>query len=279
MATHQKYLPTVKVHHEKDLVITMEGYNKFFPGNIYIVGGAQGHAADKLQLLLGHAIMDLAEYTELHQWKVIPKPILVPEGTIYTIAKEDVEDNTEIRVVDDGEKLLSAVFNCVRNGSDLYVTNIIEEANTDEIAGYADHFEITTIVITDFFEDDENTNKRKNKTLPNKLSGITFTLPGLNIILREKECLKMQFHPKHSYIHVDINISDDRVVDRLQPAEILEWKAVLHQVEKSILKDYSDVPREFQCDDCSRVQVLQKTEIQHDDEIKKSSRPNFWELF
>jgi len=48
MATHQKYLPTVKVHHEKDLVITMEGYNQFFPGNIYIIGGAQGLVAYKL---------------------------------------------------------------------------------------------------------------------------------------------------------------------------------------------------------------------------------------
>ncbi|CAL8128962.1 unnamed protein product [Orchesella dallaii] len=311
-----KYVPKVE-RKEDDLVISMDGYEDVYPGKIWIVNGALRTVARRLQLLLNNAIMDLipASFIEKNgrikrssssssestadeenhtDWKIHPRPIIISDAAVYSIAKEDLEDGHDIKIGGSSNKANTSepdnkAFTAARNGTDLYLTNVL-----------ANSAEITTVIISDYFADssvkskvedyddarsengteyedyplsqhnsketeemeiEENAETEHNPSsllFPDMVLGVTISLPGLNLLLNDSEIVRVK--EKKGEGHNNDEDKEGNVLEmglqQEQPAQIMEWKFVLFEVEQEILENVPEIPRMFKCDECEEKSCL-----------------------
>lgn len=247
-----KFVPQT-ISNQTNLVISMQGYEDYFPGQVIIVDGMFPWVAKRIQLLLSGAVMDfvtqeendiilddetttedlkprkrrsLEESIEI-KWVISPRSLVIPEDvSIYSVSAEDLEDGLEIQLESNTEG--KGTFQIVRNGSDLYLTNAVSSNAT----------EIKAIIINDFWENTKLENDEYGENKDGKvMAGVTVRLPGLNVVLNDTKIM----------VEITGNFSS---ADNATAVTLKNWNRVLYEFEDILLQDMPDIPRTFSCEEC-----------------------------
>ncbi|CAL8128932.1 unnamed protein product [Orchesella dallaii] len=162
-------------------------------------------------------------------WKILPRPIRIPIGSVYSLSGEDFEDEHRIQLEENGNT--NATFQMARNGTDLYFTNII---SNNENVGEETQMELTTLIISDYFEEEREV--YRNETLPvvgilpSKVTEVTVSLPGLQLVLNNSQIIFEQ-------VNSQLSTSNRRNTVANILTELRDWTLLLREAESSILKN------------------------------------------
>ncbi|CAL8128933.1 unnamed protein product [Orchesella dallaii] len=165
------------------------------------------------------------------KWKIQPRPIRIPIGSVYSLSGEDFEDEQRIQLeeVDNGNSTnTNATFQMARNGTNLYFTNII---SNNENVGEETQMELTTLIISDYFEEEREV--YSNETLPvvgilpSKVTEVTVSLPGLQLLLNNSQII---FEQENS----QMSTSNRRNTVANILTELRDWTLLLQEAESSI---------------------------------------------
>lgn len=259
-ALKMKYMPKVENSGE-NIVISMAGQEKQYPGKITIYQGARPSIAQRLQFLFYNSMIDLmpngtvehnssqtgservrrglSDNDNVINWKLYPRPISIPEGFVYSLSAEDLEDGHDIRVkfINETESTqLNSTFQAARNDSDLLISNVISMTGENSLGSPALKREITTVIITDFYKV-----VSEETRMPSRIYEVTLSFPEEHLLLDGTRVLS-------SGVPTDIPPVSK---DEMQKVEVQDWNCMLHAAEEQLFGGMGDVQRSFRAAHCS----------------------------